>query len=288
MDRESRRSVSGVVTLLTDFGLLDGYVASMKGVMLGINPAAVLVDVTHDVPPQDVRVAAFVLHTAHRHFPRRTVHLVVVDPEVGTSRVGVILDTGDALFVCPDNGVLSYLLAADGSAAERGPTLLDGAGTVRAAIPEGWRAVRIAESCYWLQNPSSTFHGRDIFAPVAAYLSLGEPVESFGPAMVSLRAFELPVARKLPEGGVEGGVIHVDHFGNLITSLRAKDLPKGSVMVEIGGHHIQGLVRTYAEGSGLVALLGSSGYLEVALPSGSAARLTGLGLDAPVRVVPRK
>lgn len=288
MEGESCTATSDIVTLLTDFGVQDGYVAAMKGVILGINPSAVLVDVTHEIAPQDVRGGAFVLHTVHRYFPPRTVHLAVVDPEVGTARAGIALDTGEALFVAPDNGLLSYLLAAERASSERGPAPLDSIGTVQVAVPEGWRAVRLEESRYWLRNPSNTFHGRDVFAPVAAHLSRGEPVDSFGPGLEALRAFEVPVGRRLPGGGIEGVVLHVDRFGNLITSIKAGDLPRGAVTVEIGGHHIQGLARAYAEGRGLVALVGSSGYVEVALPGGSAARFTGLGLDASVRVVPRR
>ncbi|MGI5835804.1 MAG: SAM hydrolase/SAM-dependent halogenase family protein [Chloroflexota bacterium] len=281
-------STSGVVTLLTDFGTVDGYVAAMKGVILGINPSAVLVDVTHDVAPQDVRGGAFVLQSTLRYFPPRTVHLAVVDPGVGTTRAGIILDTGNALFVAPDNGILSYILAGSRGSTERGLAALDSTGTVSVAVPDGWQAVRLTESRYWLENPSDTFHGRDIFAPVAAHLSLGVTTSSFGPSIDSLRAFEIPVARKLPGGGVEGIVLYVDRFGNLITSIKAQDLPKGGLVLEIGGHRVQGLVRTYAEGSGLVALVGSSGNVEVALPGGSAARFTGLGLDAQLRILPRK
>jgi len=268
--------------------MADGYVAAMKGVILAINRSAVLVDVTHEIAPQDIRGGAFVLSTVHRYFPKRTVHLAVVDPEVGTSRAGVILDTVDALFVAPDNGILSYLLVGEGVSADRGPAALDISGTVQVTVPDGWRAVQITESSYWLDNPSNTFHGRDVFAPVVAHLSLGEPIDSFGPPVDSLRAFQIPIARRSPDGGIEGTVLHVDRFGNLVTSVKAQDLPKGEPVLEIGGHHIHGLVRTYAEGSGLIALIGSSGYLEVALPGGSAAHYTGLGLDAQVRILPRK
>lgn len=287
-DHQAYLPASRVVTLLTDFGTVDGYVAAMKGVILGINPSAVLVDVTHEVAPHDIRDGAFVLYTALRYFPHRTVHMAVVDPGVGTARAGIILDTGDAIFVAPDNGILSYLLAGERASTERGPAALDSTGTVQVTVPESWQAVRLTESRYWLENPSATFHGRDIFAPVAAHLSLGEAVSNFGPPIDSIRAFEIPVARRLPDGGVEGSVLHVDRFGNLITSIKAQDLPKGGLVVEIGGHRVQGLVRTYADGSGLVALVGSSGHVEVALPGGSAARFTGLGLDAQLRIIPRK
>ena len=133
-------------------------------------------------------------------------------------------------------------------------------------IPDGWRAVRIAEPRFWLPNPSSTFHGRDIFAPVAAHLSLGEPLESFGPPMEALKAFPIPGVERPPGGELAGEVLHVDRFGNLITNLRAEDLPHGEMVTEIAGHRLQGVRRTYAGATGLVALVGSSGYLEVALP----------------------
>jgi len=259
----------------------------MKGVILTVNPSALLVDVTHTIPPQDVRSAAFVLHTVHRYFPRRTVHLAVVDPGVGTSRAAVILDTEESIFVAPDNGLLSFILAEKRAAGESSISMVGSDGTVSVPIPDGWRAVRIAESCYWVANPSRTFHGRDIFAPVAAHLSRGEPVDSFGPPMEGLRAFEIPTARKLPGNAVEGAVLHVDRFGNLITSVRLEDLPRGAMVVEIGIHCIQGLSQTYAEGRGLTALIGSAGYLEVALPGGSARDATGLGVGAPVRVLPK-
>lgn len=283
MARAVRAAASGLVSLLTDFGTSDGYVAAMKGVILRLNPAAVLVDVTHEIAPQDVRSAAFVLHTAHRYFPPGTVHLAVVDPEVGTGRAGVILDTGEARFVGPDNGLFSYLLP-EGLARHRDQRRLATA-ALSVPVPPDWRAVRIAESRYWLPNPSHTFHGRDIFAPVAAHLSMGEPVEQFGPKLELLRTLEIPVVRRLPGGGVEGAVLHVDRFGNLITNLQAGELPTGPVVAEAGGHRIERVSRTYAEAEGLAMLTGSSGYLEIAFPGGSAREVTGLSVGAPVRVL---
>ncbi|MGE5620152.1 MAG: S-adenosyl-l-methionine hydroxide adenosyltransferase family protein [Sphingomonadaceae bacterium] len=287
-----------MISLLTDFGTADGYVGAMKGVILGLNREAVLVDITHDVAPQDVNGGAFVLHTVHRYFPSGSIHLAVVDPEVGTDRAAVILDTGRAIFVAPDNGLLSYVLAEGWGDAEtlgRGErtsfAVADGsagsmAGLRPVPVPEGWRAVRIAESRYWLPNPSSTFHGRDIFAPVAGYLSLGQPLESFGPPMESVLAFAIPRPSRLPCGELLGEVIHVDRFGNLITNLRAEDLPAGTFATEIAGRRIEWPSRTYAGGRGLVALVGSSSYLEIALPGGSARSELGAGVGAPVRVIP--
>ncbi len=328
------------ITLTTDFGLSDGYVAAMKGVLLGINPAITLVDVTHEIAPQQIGDGAFVLHSVRPYFPDGTIHLVVVDPGVGTERAGVVVDMAGSYFVGPDNGLLSYLLWAAGTrgvprrgdAGTRGRgesksplSLGEGQGQgllrqVESAVPhddrgegyeashktppydsgkataEGevacrtvplparWRAVRITDSRYWLPNPSNTFHGRDVFAPVAAHLSMGIPMESFGPAHTTLQTFEIPGLRRLPDGVVEGCVIHVDRYGNLITNLRAADLPAGELSVEIGGHHIEGLSRSYGGHSGLIALVDGHGHLEIALPNGSAYRETGLGAGTVVRV----
>ncbi len=270
--------------MLTDFGTSDGYVAAMKAVILNINPRVVIVDVTHEIPPQDVRSGAFVLNTVYRYFPPGTIHLMVVDPGVGSERAGVAVDTGEALYVAPDNGLLSYLLADKRAPAAHGIAPVDVAGTFPVEVPPHWRTVRLSESRYWLPGHSSTFHGRDIFAPVAAYLSMGEPLERFGPRMETLRSFEVPVARKGPDGAIEGEVVHTDRFGNLITSVREEDLPKGAVVVELGNYRIVGLSNNYSEGRGLTALVGSSGYLEVALPGGSALAMTGLGAGSEVRV----
>ncbi len=280
MARRQGAGQGAIISLLTDFGTADGYVGAMKGVILGLNPRVTLVDVTHEIPPQEVRDGAFVLHTVHRYFPPRAIHLAVVDPGVGTDRAALIVDTGREMFVLPDNGLLSYLLAEASQSSVPSPQSLHGV-----PLPEGWRAVRIAESRYWLPNPSTTFHGRDVFAPVAAHLSLGVPLEEFGPAMESLLIFPIPRVQRLDEGELLGSVIHVDRFGNLITNLTARDLPRCPTVVEIAGHQIRGLSRTYAEGAGLVALVGSSGYLEIALPGGSAREAVGLGVATPVRVV---
>lgn len=282
VEAETNPRIPSIITLLTDFGVSDGYVAAMKGTILNLNPAATLVDVTHEIAPQDVRGAAFVLNTIHRHFPPGTIHVTVVDPGVGTDRDSVVVDTGEALHVTPDNGLLSYLLADKRAPATQMIAPVDLAGTVPVEVPLHWRVFRLAERRYWLPNPSRTFHGRDVFAPVAAYLSLGEPPERFGPRAGTLRSFEVPLARRMPDGSVEGTVIHVDRFGNLITSIRAEDLPRGSLCFEIGSYRLEGLCQTYAERSGLVAVVGSSGQLEIALRNGSAQAVTGLGVGTAV------
>jgi S-adenosylmethionine hydrolase len=277
-------TIPAIITILTDFGVTDGYVAAVKAVILNINPRVVLVDVTHEIPPQDVQSGAFVLSTVYRYFPPGTIHLTVVDPCVGTDRAAVIVDTGEALYVTPDNGLLSFLLADKREPAAFGIVPVDQAGTFPVEVPQRWRVVKIAESRYWLPKPSRTFHGRDIFAPVAAYLSLGEPIERFGPMVDTIRSFEVPFARKLPDGTLGGEVIHVDRFGNLITCVKAEELPRGQLVFEVGGYRIQGLSQSYAEGHGLTAVVGGTGYIEVALPGGSATAMTGLGVGSPITV----
>jgi S-adenosylmethionine hydrolase len=256
--------MAAVITLTTDFGLGDAYVAAMKGVVLSINPAVTLVDISHAIRPQDIRQAAFTLNEAYPSFPARTIHVVVVDPGVGTERKAIILRTPRADFVAPDNGILSYIIH------EHNITAIDG----RASLPPetGLEAVAITEPRFWRKPVSATFHGRDIFAPVAAHLSLGVPLSEFGEAVDSLTVFPIPVPRREADGTLRGNILHIDGFGNLITNIKERDLPAGASMsVTIGGETIRGLSRTYGAGRGLLILFGSSGRLEIALRDGSAA-----------------
>jgi len=256
-------SAMRLITLTTDFGLEDAYVGVMKGVILGINPAASIVDLCHAVPPQDVRAAAFLLHTAWRYFPPGTIHVVVVDPGVGSQRRAIAVDVGAATFVAPDNGVLSYVLAK---------------------VKEA-RAVHLTNQRYWLPKVSATFHGRDIFAPVAAHLSLGVPLAELGEplSLGELVTFPLPRPERQActersergNGNWVGHVVHVDHFGNLVTDLEAEAIgDTQAVVIEVGGRRIVGVRRTYADGTPgePMALIGSSGRLEIAVPGGQAAR----------------
>jgi S-adenosyl-L-methionine hydrolase (adenosine-forming) len=256
--------VGAFITLTTDFGLKDGYVAALKGVILSLNPEAVLVDLCHAIQPQNIRQAAFVLNTAYRYFPLYTVHLVVIDPEVGTNRRPVILKTPRAYFVAPDNGVLSYITSAyksqpipDSGRVKLGPEL---------------KAYTITRSEYWRKPLSRTFHGRDIFAPVAARLSLGMAASGLGDEIDSLTVFPLPRPFQ-QEGALIGHILHIDRFGNLITDIEEATLPAGgeSFTIEIRGAMIRGIAQTYAGGEGPIALFGSSGYLEIAIPNGNAA-----------------
>ena len=270
--------MSPIITLTTDFGLNDAYVAAMKGVILGINPEVTLVDICHTIEPQNIAQAAFVLDTAYQSFPRGTVHLAVVDPGVGSHRRAVILRTASADFVAPDNGALSYVIR------EASPEGTEG--KQPAGLRPELEAFAISEPRFWRTPVSPTFHGRDIFAPVAAYLSLGHPPADFGERLNSLVMLPLTNPEQKRDGSVLGHILHIDSFGNLITDITAHDLPTKSEMlsIKVGEQTIQGLVRTYAEGEGLLALIASSGYLEVAFKEGGAAALLGAGVGSEVRV----
>ncbi len=248
-----------IITLTTDFGWADGYVGAMKGVILSIAPRATIVDICHDIAPQNVKEAAFVLHTVHRYFPADAIHLIVVDPEVGSARRAIALRTDRACFVAPDNGVLSYILAED----------------------RVEQAVSLTRACYWRPEISRTFHGRDIFAPVAAHLAQGVPLEDLGQPVErrELLTFPTPRPSLRPDNTVVGHIIHVDRFGNLITDLQEDEsqrfglsLDEG-IVVEVGGQQIEGVRSTYTAGEAgkPLALIGSAGRLEIAVPGGSAA-----------------
>lgn len=270
-----------VVTLLTDFGSTDAYVAAMKGTLLSVNPHVTIVDITHEVRPGDIRQGAFLLGAAFPAFPPGTVHVAVVDPGVGSSRRAVALATGSATFVAPDNGLLSFVLEA----LSPGVWDLPSPGPLELRpLVAGLRAVVLTEERFWRRPVSQTFHGRDIFAPVAAHLAAGVPLEELGPATDRLLSFPVPRARRQADGSLAGEVLAVDRFGNLITSVREGELPPDPVEVEIGGRTLRGLSRSYVEAQGLLAVVGSLGYLEVALRDGSATEALGLGVGAGVRV----
>lgn len=271
--------MGAIITLTTDFGLSDAYVAAMKGVILSINPEAVLVDICHTVKPQNILQAAFLLSTVYRFFPERTIHVVVVDPGVGTERKAVILRTSLADFVAPDNGVLSYIIQEYSTK------------TIEAKINQiklgvGLEAVALTKPQYWRLPVSATFHGRDILAPVAARLSLGLPPREFGEIITSLTTLPLPKPYHEPEGSLVGHILHIDNFGNLITDVEVDNMPKTKqeIVIKVGGQLIHGLSRTYAEGEGLLALIGSSGYLEVSFKGGSASSLLKAQVGDEVRI----
>jgi hypothetical protein len=268
-----------IITLTTDFGLADPYVAVMKGVILSLNPAVTIVDVTHDVRPQQVAQAAFLLAQALPYFPPGTIHVVVVDPGVGTARRALALAAPELLLVGPDNGVLSAALPEE-TRRRAGP----GRQPSEVGLPEGYRAVVIKRRLYMRDVVSATFHGRDVFAPAAAHLSLGVGLGALGPDVRKAQALPPFRARRRPDGALEGQVLHVDRFGNLVTDVRAEDLSTSRVEVSIGGQRIEGLADTYEEGPELKALVGSAGYLEVACRGGSAAYRLGVDVGAGVLV----
>jgi len=247
-----------IITLTTDFGTMSPYVAAMKGVILSLNPEARLVDLSHAIPPQDVRHAAFFLAGALPYFPPGTIHLVVVDPGVGTERAALCVELGTQRVVAPDNGC--WTLAAKATHALH-PTPV----------------IRLTQPRYWRPHVSSTFHGRDVFAPVAGHLSLGVPPADLGEPMtdwVSLDELQPSVVGD----EVRGEVVFVDGFGNLITNL-----PPDAGTVRIGDVEVSRRVRTYGEAppGTLVALTSSFGLLEVAEVQGSAAQRLRVGAGTP-------
>ena len=260
--------MTAIISLTTDFGLSDPYVAAMKGVILSRNPDAVIVDISHDIRPQRIEQGAFVLAAAWPYFPAGSIHIAVVDPGVGTSRAAIVLSTPKGTFVGPDNGILSAALPD-----EERPACTEG--PRRVSLPAGHSARCLSDDRFHRRPVSETFHGRDIFAPVAAHLSLGVPPEELGPRLSEVVA--LPAFRAVPlaDGALAGRIVHVDRFGNLVSDVHADQLLSNRITAEIGGRRIAGLGRTYAESEGLVALIGSSGFLEVALREGSAAREIG-------------
>ncbi len=259
-----------ILTLLTDFGTSDYYVAAVKGTVLRLAPGTTLVDVTHAVPPGDVETAAFLLAAAAPAFPEGTVHLAVVDPGVGSDRRILAVRTAAAIFVAPDNGLLTGLLTP----------VLDGAVSVRA----------VERRDLFLSGPGQTFHGRDRFAPVAAWLLRGGSETELGPEIGDPQRLSAPPPRREP-GRISGRVVHVDRYGNLVTDVPATWLPAGPCRAQVSGHLGEQFaslrVSHYAEiPAGEAAMLtGSLGTLELSLNGGDLARRWRICRGAPVQVV---
>lgn len=241
-----------IITLTTDFGLSDPFVGIMKGVILGIAPEAQIIDISHEIHSYDILEAAFIIDTSYRYFPAGTIHVIVVDPGVGSARRPMAVTAKEHIFVAPDNGVLSYILNGDISAQ--------------------------AAFAYWIKNQSlflnavsQTFHGRDIFAPVAASLATGTPIESVGPRIVDFVKKALP--KPQPQGDkLVGMALRIDKFGNIITNLKRTHLGNAFV-IRVAGLAITRFCRNFseAEPGEFFALEGSTGYIELALNQGSAA-----------------
>lgn len=252
-----------VITLLTDFGLSDSYVAAMKGVILSINPEAQIVDMTHEVQAQNIDQASFLLKAAYRYFPPETIHVVVVDPGVGTERRPIAARAGRWTFVAPDNGVLTPIVQAH----------------------DDFQAFQISERRFMLPRVSRTFHGRDVFVPAAAYLSLGTPISALGPLV--LDPMLLALTPNPDDDTFEGQIIHIDKFGNCITDIEETKFRKwtpGSVTIEAAGQIVRGPVDTYDDAviGEPIALFGSAGHLEIAVAQGSAAECLKLRLGSEV------
>ena len=253
------------IALITDFGTQDSYVGVMKGVIATLAPQALVIDLTHDLPPQDCYAARFALLSAYPYLPLGTVYLVVVDPGVGTRRRAVAVQTGRGLLVGPDNGVLTGVL---------GGVLRDGI-----EGEPGCRAVELTTPDYWRgPAPSATFHGRDIFAPVAAHLANGLDLDRLGPGIDPQSLVRLPLATAVATAtGWEGMVQYLDRFGNGATTIPAEAVAAGPWRLSVGAVTLPG-ARTYGDvpvGEAL-ALVGSHGFVEIAVNQGSAAERLGL------------
>ena len=256
-----------IITLTTDFGANDHLVGAMKGVILNINPAARIVDINHNVVPYDILDGALSLGNAYKYFPSRTIHVIIVDPGVGTDRRPLLVSGEKQFFVAPDNGVLSVIY-------EREPC------TVR----------HITAAHYFLNPVSATFHGRDIFAPTAAWLSKTLATEAFGEVITDFVRFTMPKAKSNGQA-VKGVVLRVDAFGNLMTNLTAEDLPTdtlegGPIKLTVNGKPVLKFALTFAGGGPgePIAVLGSAGYVEIAVNRGNAARALGANRGAEVTV----
>lgn len=251
-----------VITLLTDFGTADYYIGAMKGVILKINPEVEIVDISHDVIPHDILDAAFTLVQTYRYYPTRTVHLVVVDPGVGSQRRPILATGDNHYFIAPDNGVLSFVYAQQENLSVR----------------------EITAEHYFHTPVSHTFHARDVFAPAAAHLSKGLEPYQFGEEIADFIRFQVPKPKPVSEKAWKGMVLKVDHFGNAITNFTRNDVPAlfaeqtPAFKLKAGEKEVSRLVRAYAEGAAgeFFVILGSSGYLEVATNRGGAARLLNL------------
>ena len=250
---------SHIITLMTDFGTSDHYVGVMKGVILNINPQAQIVDITHTIPPQDIHGAALLINSAYRYFSTGTIHVIVVDPGVGSKRRAIICQTETAYFVCPDNGILTHILYNE----------------------KRIHTVAVENSAYFLPQVSNTFHGRDIFAPVAAHLSRGVSIGELGTPVTHL--VQLPSPRpQVTDTAIIGHIIWIDSFGNLVTNISHEILEslegRNGVVVHAGGVDINHINHSYAESAvgEVLAIIGSSNRLEISINQGNAAQVLGL------------
>lgn len=273
-----------IITLTTDFGYDDAYVAAVKGAILSVNPEASIIDITHSIEPHNILQAAFILNAAYRYFPKQTIHTAIVDPGVGSEREAIILKTSSACFVTPDNGILSYVV--DDLFPVESPVTQSTRDLNEVVFKAGVEAVAITDPRFWRHPVSPTFHGRDVFAPVAAGLSLDISIYEFGGKIDSLHVLPVPKPSLDADGNLIGCVLHIDRFGNLITNVRSNDLPGKDIMIEAAGCCIEGISSYYAEKEGIMALLGSTGHLEISVRNGNARDFLGMVVGDEIRVIP--
>jgi S-adenosylmethionine hydrolase len=249
-----------IITLTTDFGTASPYVAAMKGVILSRCPDVQLVDLSHTIPAQDVQHGAYFLRDALPWYPPDTIHVAVIDPGVGTKRKALCFQFEQYVLLCPDNGLATHL-----------------------PVPLKVRELNRRE--YWLQEISSTFHGRDIFAPCAAALAQGVPLASVGTEVTSWQKLAVRPVKKNTQV-ILGEIVFIDHFGNLITNIVITDLPSRNIQVRVGSQVITGLKKTYGESSPgeTIALCSSAGYLEIAVVNGHAAAQLKAVIGTPVEI----
>lgn len=252
-----------ILTLTTDFGLIDNYAGIVKGIIVYLNPCARVIDVTNQIPPFNIEAGKYMLETTYRNFPPGTIHLGIIDPGVGTRRKSLIVETKDHFFVGPDNGLFSFL-------------------TQRQIK----RAVSITKKKYFLKDVSPTFHGRDIFAPVAAYLSRGVEATEFGPEIkkiVRLRTRK----PKTRAGYPAGEIIYIDHFGNMVTNIKAGDIPSGKTAVFLNDTAVGPVKKTFGtvRTGRPVCYINSFGRLEIAVNKGSAAEYFGIDYGSKAKIL---
>ena len=250
-----------IITLLTDFGTADHFVGVMKGAILSVNLDAKIVDITHEIPSHDIDVGAFTLYAAHQTFPAGTVHIGVVDPGVGSARRPIVVAGGEHFFVGPDNGLFTYIYD----------------------YAPGARVFHLTNNAYFRPSVSATFHGRDVFAPVAAALASGVALEALGEEIDDYVRLKRVKPKRVEDGTLEASIIHIDRFGNCITDITRNDLSDDMIAygarVVIDGHEIRSFRRFFAENGNkrgeLFAMWGSAGFLEIAMFCDSAAQCLG-------------
>lgn len=257
------------IALLTDFGTKDYFVGAMKGAILSVNSRAQIVDITHDIEPQNIRAAAFTLRACFQDFPPKTIFVAIVDPGVGSARRAILVETEDYFFIAPDNGLLSFVL--DEAFAVKNESLSP-------------RVFELKDKKYFAENVSRTFHGRDVFAPVAAHLSNGVAPGKFGREILDYVHFETAAPKRVSANELEGEIIHVDRFGNLVTNFPAADLP-AKFSLRVNENRIERHQKYYAEAETgqIFSIAGSAGFLEIGAFQDSARRI--LQVEAGQKII---